>query len=439
MDDPDNSQDNSQDIEYLKHYIQGSDVCIKPDERHNLHFNAIQPHLFRGVLYEPEYYPYRILHKNTDVPLKIEKIYPPVHYDDKKEYCSEFKKVSKTRLFRHRKIIDSLEEELSYVRYKQTESSDSIEQLPMIKLFMIAFMAFDHVEYRVTADEEDEFDPRVEFRFWFYDEIERSYSKEVMVSVDHGILCDRHRVPLIITTDHPTSDLINEDTPIKLDVLERFEIQSNHFDRVHILHLLVKALLFISNILKINLQRANINSYIATIRGGRIYRLEPKDKTIDVLNLQLSLDDVKDRDPETIHSMWIADNILDVLTGIQNPFKQKLARRTPTLAGLAEQNRVLRIDQYNQKRIAIPFSPYGIMIKNLYESDTLLGITAANTFLYIVDSLEVNDKAALNINFLNPIRGNAIPVDLFTILSCFKRIGLILDRTILHQISGVTI
>ena len=324
----------------------------------------------------------------------------------------------------------------------------------MIKLFMVAHMSFDYLEYRLIIDEEDEFDPRIEFRFWFLDEDTDTYSKEVIVSLDHAVLFDLNNMPIIGDSTAPQySESMCDMFGLKADTdtgdVRELDLitKNNKVTKTHLFHLLIKALILISNMLDIDLQKANINSYIGAIRGGKIYRLEPREN-FDPKYLELNLHDVmlehkkgytNRKDPELAHSMWVADNLLEVLTSIKNStdtnLAKKLLKRKPTIAGLAEQNRLACLEQMCQKRIPIPYSPYAIMVKNLFESDVLLGITAGNTFLYILDSLEVDDTGDLRIHFLNPIRGNNISVDLYTILSGLKRMGLILDRSTLHQLS----
>jgi hypothetical protein len=434
------------DIEYLRNYIQGLAMIIEPDIRHNLIFEEIEPHLTNGIYYEPEYYPYLLVHKNTNRPLKIRKVYPPVINQENTDYRSNFKKnLSRSKFTRFRKIYDIFGDELAQIRYRMTEAFDVIEQLPMIKLIMMAHMSFDYIEYRITSVEEDEYDPRVEFRFWFYDPSEDLYSKEVIISVDHGVLFGHDNRPIIADSTDPSYHTIGMFESIvdthdaKRDNDLKLVSKNNKLNKIHLFHLLIKALILVTNLLDIDLQRANLNSYIAAIRGGRLYRLEI-DPSIDIDKVDLNLKDVKSRGDELdiIHSIWVADNILDTLSTIKNNgIQKKLTKRKPTLSSLSEMNRSIRSEKICQKRIPVPYSPYSIMIKNLFESDSLLGITAGNTFLYIVDSLEVDNSGDLQILFLNPIRGNTIRVSIRTVLSGMRRMGLILDRDVLRAISNI--
>ena len=141
--------------------------------------------------------------------------------------------------------------------------------------------------------------------------------------------------------------------------------------------------------------------------------------------------------------MWVAENILDALSMFKSKEealktnKNKMTNRKPTLSGLNAQNKLSKSHR-NMKRVPIPYSAYSIMFKNLFESNTLIGITAGNTFLYVVQELEVDDTGDLIFHFLNPVRGNLIKVGIHTLLSGMKRLGLILDADTMRQLRGVT-
>ena len=367
------------EIEYLHSYLQGVSMSIEPDVRHNIYFSLIEPYLTDNVFTEPKNYPYTLTHKNSNRPLTIKKM--NVSLD--KRYQETFERLPKSDFIRFRKTIDGFGEELTQIRYKFTESADVIEQLPMIKLWMIAHMSIDYLEYRMKGD-------RIEFMFWFLDQKIESYSKEVIVSIDHSILADKLNNPLIIKADND----LNADT-------------------ITIFQLLIKALLLITNVLDIDLHKANINSYIAAIRGGKLYRLEP--------NSQFNLNNLDNIDNPGVLIKVTENN-------------KKPTTLSKKITNLAEQNRKM-----NKliKKISTPRSLSSVIIKNLFESDVLLGITSGNTFLYTIDSLEVLDKGELHVRYMNPMRGNTIAVDSYTILSNLKRIGVILDKQVLEQIHSL--
>ena len=376
------------EIEYLHSYLQGVSMSIEPDVRHNIYFSLIEPYLTDNVFTEPKNYPYTLTHKNSNRPLTIKKM--NVSLD--KRYQETFERLSKSDFIRFRKTIDGFGEELTQIRYKFTESADVIEQLPMIKLWMIAHMSIDYLEYRIRGD-------RIEFRFWFLDQKIESYSKEVIVSIDHSILADKLNNPLIIKADNE----LNTNTTM-------------------IFQLLIKALLLITNVLDIDLHKANINSYIAAIRGGKLYRLEP--------NSQFNLDNLDNLD--NLNNLDNRDNPGVLIKVTEN--NKKPTTLSKKITNLAEQNRKMN---KSIKKISVPRSLASVMIKNLFESDVLLGITSGNTFLYTIDSLEVLDKGELQVKYMNPMRGNTITVDSYTILSNLKRIGVILDRHVLEQINSL--
>jgi hypothetical protein len=489
------------DIRYLRNYTEGCLVNIERETRHHLYYEMLRPHIVRDkdmqnkadMLYEPDEYPYKLCHKNTNKNLQNKKIFPDIQNNNNKNKKAmaktpdimetlekeldnktplnnsshTFKRINKSQRFK--KVYDAFGEGYAYNRYRMTESSDVIEQVPMIKLYMATHIGFDYIQYRVTNDT---IGPRIEFKFYLYNSKDDEYNKEIIVSVDHGILTGHDGKTLLVDNDLPRYDTLElfdliedhprsrSDTSSNSDSSLKMRISNGKISKPYLFSLLIKALLLLVNIAQIDLQRANINSLVATIRGGCLYRLEISPE-VEIDKLDLNLNDVSKRtdretnyidfhqlrktgkttNPDVLHNMWIAENILDALSMFktnEDAFKTKITKRKPTLSGLNAQNKYSRY-HHNQKRVPVPYSAYSIMFKNLFESDTLIGVTAGNTFLYVVQELEVDDTGDLIFHFLNPIRGNLIKVDIYTLLSGMKRLGLILDAETVQQLKNLSI
>lgn len=498
-----NDQERTHEIKYIQKLCNGIQVNIDKDMRHNLYYEMIKPFMSNNRLMESENFAYNLKHKNSKREMSIHKIYPRQKTSDPinriNNAQTDIKSVKSVDIldalnhelndelgeeedgdiitankFRHTKKMpiryqmirsenpdpEKLPESLQYARYKMTmESVDCIEQVAMIKLYMILLLTIDYVRYRVVYHKSDDtglMESRVEFKFYFYDRESDAYDKQVVVSVDSGILVGSDKLPIIVKTTNDT----------ELDL-------SNLTDREMLIHLYLKALLLVINTVEIDLERANVNSFVGAVRGGKLYRVSIDDIDPDSLDLSLldvmrrkerdnmynvynvynaynaynayqnnryvSLDELdqehnmRDLDMNAHQNLWVTDNILEALAMFSPEHRAK--RRSNELI---MDNRLCK--RANRKRVLTPFSNYSAMIKNMYESDCLIGVMGGNTFLYMICDIAVPPTTGdLIVSFVNPLRGNAIEVDMHTLLTGMQRIGLVLDKNLLPKIYSSTI
>ena len=445
----------------------GLQVDIDKDTRHNLYYGMIRSFLENGVLKESENFEYGLKHKNTNTSMTITKKYimdrsadplasgshviaqndvddvddtsnADVLDDDigtvaKKLHTSEvkdpqFTKTKNVPIRYHTITTDEIEENeiVQYARYKMTnESSDCIEQVPMIKLYMILLLTIDYVRYRVVyrkSEDTNDMEARVEFKFWFYDRETDKYDKKVIISVDNSILVGRDGLPIIVRTQTKEPQELTE--------------------RDMLIHLYMKALILLVKTIEIDLERANVNSFVGAARGGRLYKVS-LDSSVDIDTVDLSLRDVaKRKAKENQHRtrnnslengfadidnaiIW-TDNIFEALAMFNPEYKYKRTR--DDYANKLSQ-------RANRKKASTPYSNYSRMIKNMYDSDCLIGVMGGNTFLYMVHDIRVPISTSdLIISFVNPLRGNPIDVNIQSVLSGIQRMGLVLDSQLLSQI-----
>lgn len=306
-----------------------SDVSSKYmiDNSANSMKNSMKNSMTNKVIVEPDDYEYSLKFKNTDNKvLNINK--------------------EKNTISKNKKMI----RDVNNIYYKMPSTSDSIdfiEQIPMIKLFMITYSVCKHINFKI--DLTDRKDPRVLFKFFFYDKKTSTYNKVVHVSVNDKVLVGSDSLPILAS--------IKSKNEIKKDMT--------------IFHLLIKTFLFLINIFEIDIEKANINSFIASARGGRIYTLGNPNNYSEV-------------DPEDFYIMMM--NLLE----------------SNMLVGITPGNTFLYI------------------LKSIIKDDE--------------DNDEDNDLDKYVFNFLNPVRGNMISVRVEELMIGMKRACIILDRTVLSEI-----
>lgn len=169
---------------------------------------------------------YTLYHKNTQRPLIMRKVCTP----DISELELERSDISKLGM-----------------RYKASPasvSSDIIEQVPMIKIYMIVCSIYNTIKFKPVTDAET-----VEFEFYFFNKNTDSYDTPVFVSVDRSVLVGIDDKPIIV------------------------EVEDRHRPDL-LFNLLIKTIVFLINKFGIDIEHANINSFIAAARGGRIYTIK---------------------------------------------------------------------------------------------------------------------------------------------------------------------
>ena len=165
---------------------------------------------------------YTLYHKNTQLPLIMRKVYD----------TSELERSDISKL------------DMWYKASPASVSSDIIEQVPMIKIYMIVCSIYNTIKFKPVTDAET-----VEFEFYFFNKNTDSYDTPVFVSVDRSVLIGIDNKPIIVeVADRHRPDLL--------------------------FNLLIKTILFLINKFSIDIEHANINSFIAAARGGRIYTIK---------------------------------------------------------------------------------------------------------------------------------------------------------------------
>lgn len=249
------------------------------------------------------------------------------------------------------------------IKYKFTKGVYGFNhQIPMIKLFMAVHMSRKHVKYCRLND------GAIKFTFKMFDAESESYSEVVELCVDNRILVDSQGLPVVIESNS------------MLD------------------HLLLKAFIKLSNIMKINIKDINVNSLVAMCRGGYLYKINLS-KNVDVSSLDFTIDDLLDNTNQDMiqkinQCSWVSDNIIRAISGEDT----------------------------------VPYNCYAEMIHNLHKQGTLLGITIGNSFMYIIDRLVVGECGGLSIFFHNIFNCKEIEVSIQNVIHGMNQIGVITDK-----------
>lgn len=249
----------NKDIEFIKDFcIEGSTsisasttthniISVTRDTKHHLRCDLLdaisgavksdksvrtkrsgKPNKPKPIRLEESDHMYTLYHKNTQRPLIMRKV------------CTS-----------DRSELELERSDISDVRYKASPasiSSDIIEQVPMIKIYMIVYSIYNKIKFKPVTDAAN----AIEFEFYFFNKNTDSYDTPVFVSVDRGVLVGI------------------DDKPI---IAEVAEVADQHRPDL-LFNLLIKTIIFLINKFDINIEQANINSFIAAARGGRIYTIK---------------------------------------------------------------------------------------------------------------------------------------------------------------------
>jgi hypothetical protein len=273
-----NNRAKNKDIEFLREYC--TSHMDKKDEKLSKKINITKDckhHFTYDLLSDiSSKYMMNNLTNNSTNNLTDKIIIEPDDY----EYSLKFKnaenkilniKKEKNKISKNKKMIRDVNN-ICYKMPSTSESIDFIEQIPMIKLFMITYSVCKHINFKI--DLTDRKDPRILFKFFFYDKKTATYNKVVYVSINDKVLVGSDSLPILAS--------IKSKNEIKKDMT--------------IFYLLIKTFLFMINIFGIDIEKSNINSFIASARGGRIYtlgnpnnynyaELDPEDFYIMMVNL----------------------------------------------------------------------------------------------------------------------------------------------------------
>ena len=273
-----------------------------------------------------------------------------------------------------RNIVNSLAEPDKYftehlivltdkIKYKYSKPQfNMLDQISMIKLFMAVILTRKVVKYKVLENK------AVRFTFYLFNKSTSHYDKEVLLTVDNRVIIDDN------------SEVVVTDSESLLD------------------HLLLKAFIKLSNIMKINPKSCNVNSLVGICKGGKLFKLSIN-KDVDVNSLIYTVDSLLNDEEDTLDDKmkqctWLHDNIF------RSAYGQSL-------------------HAYNE---------YSLSIQRLYEADALIGMTMGDSFIYIINNVIVEQNGGMYVIFSNIFGGKKIRISIETIMNCVNQIGVIITK-----------
>lgn len=311
---------------------------------------------------------YELWEKNIDTYNKnINVSTPNIDWEDNFEYCLAFTDGSKmdivlkamTNMFDNKTILIMTK----YIKYKFAKDVHGFnQQIPMIKLFMSVYMSRKYIKYcRLNNG-------AIQFTFYLYNKKTECYDKQINLIVDTKIIVDKANKPIVIESES------------MLD------------------HLILKAFIKLSNIMKINIKNINVNSLVGACRGGYLYKVNI-DQNVNINSLDHTIDDLlnnanKDMVQKINQCSWVSDNIIRAISGEDTE----------------------------------PYNCYADMIFNMHKKNMLLGITIGNSFMYIINNMKVGECGSLTLGFHNLFNCKDIDVSFQNVIHGMNQIGIIVTN-----------
>ncbi|VBB18486.1 hypothetical protein YASMINEVIRUS_949 [Yasminevirus sp. GU-2018] len=280
----------------------------------------------------------------------------------------------------------NLKDDLSVERSKTTNMKyrfsnrvyDLSQQIPMIKLFIAVLIARKYVECAVddclinTNSEDNKgtvngINRKIKFLFNLYNDETGAYDKRIDIVVDDRIIVDDSKKPIVI------------DSESMLD------------------HLLLKAFIKLSNIMKVSIKDINVNSLVAVCRGGRLYKLSLDSQSSNRLqNSEFTVTSLlNDSSPNMVEkerqSTWISNNIMKAILGEDTK----------------------------------PYNNYAKLLFELFSSEMVLGVTVNESFLYYITGLTCDQVGGMCIMFYNIFTGKDVSISFETVAYGLNQIGVI--------------
>lgn len=235
---------------------------------------------------------------------------------------------------------------------------DTHKQMPMIKLFIAVYLIRKIIKYTILDNKS------IDFIFYLFNADTDLYDKKISLNVDGQILVDDLNHPIII------------DSPSLFD------------------HLLLKAIIKLSNIMKLNIGDININSLVCACTGGGLFKMTIPDNNLE--SIEFTVEDILQNscntDEETEkQSSWISDNIIRVIMGDK----------------------------------IIPYNNYAKIVYELYVNNMLFNISLNNSLIYIISDMWTNQYGDLIIKFYNIFTGTDIDVGFSSMIHGLNYLGVI--------------
>lgn len=295
------------------------------------------------------------------------------------EYTSgEYMKIHTEKI----NLTNDINCKIKYHFSKINGSYSTDQQIPMIKLFMCVFIARKYVKY---SSHNDGF---IVFHFKLYNKITNTYDKCVNIVVNDKILVDSDNKPIIIDSD------------ILID------------------HLLLKAFIKLSNIMRISIKDININSLINICRFGN------DDKSDNITNIPNITNITKLSNYKININKSLITSIPDIEFNVNkildeccddNPIE--LAKQSAWIA-----ENIMSIIMDNDTR---PYNKYASLFYDLFKMGMINSVVVENTYFNIIINVSSDQYGSMIIKFYNIFTGGIVDIKFETILYQLNQICIV--------------